>query len=207
MLAVALLVGLSALFWFVMFSPWIATPLNFWLVMFIATGLLGGLGLALRRKRLAELYFFKPRFVAIGIVAGAALYAVFFVGEILSTTLFDFARPEISKVYDTRELASPLVIGGLLMFWIGPAEEIFWRGLVQARLAENYGAVVGYLIASFLYAAIHIFAINFMLLMASLLCGLFWGALFLKYKSVWPGIISHALWDVAIFVVFPMQQT
>jgi uncharacterized protein len=207
MLAVVLLVGLSSLFWFVMFSPWIALPLNFWLLMFVATGLLGGLGLALQRKKLAELYFFKPRFVAVGIIAAAALYAIFFVGEVLSTSLFDFAKPEISRVYDTRELASPLVIGALLAFWVGPAEEIFWRGLVQQRLAENYGAVLGYLTASFLYAAIHIFALNFMLLMASLICGLFWGALFMKYKSVWPGVISHALWDVAIFVIFPLWRT
>jgi len=206
MLSVALLVGISALFWFVMFSPWITFPINFWLLMFIATGLLGGLGLALQRKQFTELYFFKPRFVVIGIVAAAALYAIFFVGEVLSTRFFDFAKPEIIKVYDTRDLASPVVIGALLMFWIGPAEEIFWRGLVQQRLVENCGAVIGYLTASFLYAAIHIFALNFMLLMASLICGLFWGALFLKYKSVWPGIISHALWDVAIFVVFPIRQ-
>jgi membrane protease YdiL (CAAX protease family) len=92
------------------------------------------------------------------------------------------------------------------MFWIGPAEEIFWRGLVQHELAAKYGAVFGYFVSSLLYAGIHIFALNFMLLMASLICGLFWGALFLKYKSVWPGIISHALWDVAIFVVFPMTN-
>jgi membrane protease YdiL (CAAX protease family) len=206
MLAVIFLVGLSALFWFAMFSPWIGLPLNFWLLMFISTGLLGGLGLALQRTKLAELYFFKPRFIAVGIMAAAALYGIFFVGEIMSTALFDFAKPEISKVYDTRALASPPVIGGLLLFWVGPAEEIFWRGLVQQRLAESYGARIGYLTASFLYAAIHIFSLNFMLLMASLICGLFWGALFLKYKSVWPGVISHALWDVAIFVVFPIQQ-
>ncbi|MGO9118152.1 MAG: lysostaphin resistance A-like protein [Desulfomonilaceae bacterium] len=203
---VIFLVGMSGLFWFVMFSPWIASPINFWFLMFVATGLLGGFGIALQRKKLAELYFFKPQFVAIGTVAGASLYAIFFAGEILSTMLFDFAGAEISKVYTTRQMASPLVIGALLMFWIGPAEEIFWRGFVQQEFAANYGAVFGYFVSSLLYAGIHVFALNFMLLMASLICGLFWGALFLKYKSVWPGIISHALWDVAIFVVFPMSK-
>jgi uncharacterized protein len=199
-------VAISGLFWFVMFSPWMVSPINFWLLMFIATGLLGGFGIALQRKKLTELYFFKPQFIFIGIVAGVALYAIFFMGEILAARLFDFARPEISKVYDTRQLASPVVIGALLMFWIGPAEEIFWRGFVQHEFAAKYGAVSGYFVSSLLYAGIHVFALNAMLLIASLICGFFWGALFLKYKSVWPGIISHALWDVAIFVVFPMTN-
>jgi membrane protease YdiL (CAAX protease family) len=30
--------------------------------------------------------------------------------------------------------------------------------------------------------------------------------MFLRYRSVWPGLISHALWDVAAFVLFPFSQ-
>jgi membrane protease YdiL (CAAX protease family) len=43
-----------------------------------------------------------------------------------------------------------------------------------------------------------------MLFLAALICGLFWGALFKRYRSVWPVLISHALWDVAIFLLFPI---
>jgi membrane protease YdiL (CAAX protease family) len=60
---------------------------------------------------------------------------------------------------------------------VGPAEEIFWRGFVQERFCGRYGRAVGYLIASLVYAAIHVFGFNFMLFMASLICGLFWGAM------------------------------
>jgi membrane protease YdiL (CAAX protease family) len=44
------------------------------------------------------------------------------------------------------------------------------------------------------------------LLAAAALCGLFWGAMLLRYRSVWPGLISHALWDVAAFVLFPFHH-
>ncbi len=205
MSAVVRLCALAAFFWFVMFSPWTAPRLNFWLVMAAATAVLSAAGLWLQRERLREIYAFRPSHVLIGILSALVLYAVFQAGNAVSTQILQFAKPEIAGIYSTRAQASPLVIGLLLLFWIGPAEEIFWRGFVQERLYGRFGRVGGYLAASLIYAAIHVFGFNFMLFMASLICGLFWGALYLKYRSVWPGLISHAVWDVLIFVVIPVQ--
>lgn len=205
MTSVVLLCALAAFFWFVMFSPWTAPRLNFWLVMAAATAVLSAAGLLLQRGRLREIYAFRPSHVLIGLASALILYAVFWVGNLVSTQIFPFARPEIAGIYSTRAQASPLVVGLLLLLWVGPAEEIFWRGFVQERLYARYGTTGGYLVASLVYAAIHVFAFNFMLFMASLICGLFWGAMYLKYRSVWPGLISHAVWDVLIFVVIPVQ--
>ena len=36
------------------------------------------------------------------------------------------------------------------------------------------------------------------------LCGLFWGLLYMRTRSVWPGLVSHALWDLVIFVLAPV---
>ena len=196
---------MATIFWFVLFSPWTAPHLNFWLVMAMATAVLAGWGLWLQRDRLREIYFFKPTHAAIGLVSALILYAIFWVGNAVSTQLFHFAKPEIAGIYSTRVQASPLTIGVLLLFWVGPAEEIFWRGFVQERLYSRYGSTGGYLVASIVYAAIHIFGFNFMLFMASLICGLFWGGMYVRYRSVWPGLISHAVWDVMIFVVIPVQ--
>ena len=205
MIAVSWLCALATFFWFVMFSPWTAPRLNFWLVMAVATAVLAGSGLWLQRRRLDDIYSFKPLHIAIGFASAILLYAIFWVGNALSTQLFHFARPEIAGIYSTRAQASPLAIGLLLFFWVGPAEEIFWRGFVQERLYGRYGRTGGYLIASVIYAAIHVFGFNFMLFMASLICGLFWGAMYVRYRSVWPGLISHSVWDVLIFVVIPVQ--
>lgn len=205
MKSVAWLCVLATFFWFVMFSPWTAPRLNFWLVMAVTTAVLSAAGLWLQKDRLREIYAFKPSHVLLGLASALILYAVFWVGNLVSTQIFHFARPEIAGIYSTREQASPLVIGLLLLFWVGPAEEIFWRGFVQERLCGRYGRTGGYLAASLVYAAIHVFGFNFMLFMASLICGLFWGAMYLRYRSVWPGLISHAVWDVLIFVVMPVQ--
>jgi uncharacterized protein len=205
MTAVVSLCALATFFWFVMFSPWTSPYLNFWLVMAVATAVLAGMGIRLQKDRLREIYSFRPSHLVIGLTSAAILYAIFWVGNIVSSQLFHFARPEIAGIYSTRAQASPLTIGFLLLLWVGPAEEIFWRGFVQERLYGRYGRTGGYLVASMVYAAIHVFGFNFMLFMASLICGLFWGAMYLRYRSVWPGLISHAVWDVFIFVIIPVQ--
>jgi len=205
MTAVIWLCALATLFWFVLFSPWTAPRLNFWLVMAMATAVLAGSGLWLQKERLREIYGFKPVHIAIGLASAIVLYAIFWVGNALSTQWFHFARPEIAGIYSTRAQASPIAIGLLLLFWVGPAEEIFWRGFVQERLCGRYGRLGGYMAASIVYAAIHVFGFNFMLFMASLICGFFWGAMYLRYRSVWPGLVSHAVWDVMIFVIIPVQ--
>lgn len=204
MTPVVRLCALAAFFWFVLFSPWTAPRIHFWLVMAAATAVLSAAGLWLQRERLREIYAFRPAHVPIGLLSALLLYLVFWAGNAVSTQIFHFARPEIADIYSTRAQASPLVIGLLLLLWVGPAEEIFWRGFVQERLYAKYGRAGGYIVASLVYAGIHVFGFNVMLFMASLICGLFWGAMYLKYRSVWPGLISHSVWDVLIFVMFPL---
>jgi membrane protease YdiL (CAAX protease family) len=195
---------LAGLFWFIIFSPWTFGRLNFWAEMVMATGVLAGAALFLGRKDLPSVYRFRRSHLVIGIGSAAVLYLVFLIGDAISTQIFSFAKPEVSSIYRSREQASSLIIGILLFLWIGPAEEVFWRGFIQHRLSKRFGEIRGYLVSSLIYAGVHIWAFNLMLFLAALICGLFWGALFKRYRSVWPGLISHALWDVAIFVLFPV---
>lgn len=152
-----------------------------------------------------EAFAFKLSHIWIGLIAAAVLYGVFFVGDRISSTLFDFAKPQVAGIYSTKTQAPPWVIGALLLFWIGPAEEIFWRGYVQRRFSAKLGEWKGLIVATLIYALIHIWSFNFMLVMAALICGVFWALMYRHYKSVWPGIISHAVWDLVIFVLLPIQ--
>ena len=205
MKAVTLLGALAAAFWFSMFSPWTAGLVNFWAVMLAATALLAGSALALDRGRLRDLYAFRPVHLLIGVCSAVVLYVVFYAGDLVASRLFDFARPEVGRIYGTREQAPALFIALALLLWIGPAEEVFWRGFVQNRLSERFGTVWGWLAASLAYTLVHVWSFNPMLLVAAAVCGLFWGAVFARCKSVWPGLVSHALWDVTIFVMLPIQ--
>ena len=48
-------------------------------------------------------------------------------------------------------------------------------------------------------------ALNFMLLVAAAICGLFWGLIYQRERSLVPVIISHSLWDLIIFVLYPLS--
>ena len=195
----------AAVFWFLIFSPWTAGAVNFWLLMFVASGMLALGALWIGRRENTVLYAFQRRWIWIGLSSAAILYLVFFLGDSITTWLFDFAAPQISGIYGTKSQASSLLIGILLLLWIGPAEEIFWRGFAQHRLQTKFGPWKGYLLTTAVYALVHIWAFNVMLFVAALVCGLFWGWMFMKFKSVWPCLISHAVWDLTIFVLLPIR--
>jgi membrane protease YdiL (CAAX protease family) len=195
----------AAVFWFLIFSPWTAGALNFWLLMTVAGGMLALGALWIGRSDSPVLYAFQRKWIWVGLASAVVLYLVFFLGDKITTWMFDFAAPEITNIYGTKSQASPLLIGSLLLLWIGPAEEIFWRGFAQHRLQVKFGPWKGYLLATAVYALVHIWAFNVMLFTAALVCGMFWGWMFMKFKSVWPGLISHAVWDLTIFVLLPIR--
>ena len=97
-----------------------------------------------------------------------------------------------------------VLIGLLLAFFMGPAEEIYWHGFVQRRLVGRFGVMAGVLGTAAVYALVHVASLNPMLILAAGVCGLFWGILYQREQSLIPLIISHSLWDVMIFVWFPM---
>jgi hypothetical protein len=201
-----ILVILALLFWLEMF---VLKNYNFWIEMVIASGFLALVSAYINRRGGSEinyrLYYFRPSYLLAGIVSAALLYIIFYGGDKLSALIFDFADKQISGIYGNKSLLDIEIIGALLFFIIGPAEEIFWRGFVQDSLAQKFGDNTGWIIASVVYAGVHLVALNLMLFAAALICGLFWGYVFKRFKSLWPGIISHALWDLTIFVLLPIR--
>lgn len=202
---IVITISLAVLFWFIMFSPWTAHLVNFWVTMLIATSVLITLSLIWGKEDLKELYTFKAKHIAIGLISALILYLVFYAGNFFSQLLFDFSKQQISNIYSTKSQANNVFIGFALLLWIGPAEEIFWRGFVQHKLSLRYGGLKSFFITTAIYALVHIWSFNFMLIMAALICGLFWGWMFYKYKAVIPIIISHAVWDAFIFTVMPIN--
>ena len=196
---------IAAVFWFIMFSPWTKDSVNFWIMMTVAASTLIVFSLTAAKDYIKSYFAVKGKLIVIGLVSAAVLYLIFFVGNYISSLLFDFSRNQIENIYSTKEQADKIHIAAALLFIIGPAEEIFWRGFIQHSFAEKYGDTKAFIIATLIYALVHLWSFNFMLIMAALICGLFWGWIFLKFKSLVPVIISHAVWDVAIFVIIPIS--
>jgi membrane protease YdiL (CAAX protease family) len=196
---------IAAVFWFVIFSPWTAGWMNFWAQIMLATGLLAASAVYLNQEHYARIFKFRIMQAVLGVLSAVVLYGIFYLGNWFGTAILDFASSQVANIYANKAQAPPALIATVLVVWIGPAEEIFWRGYIQKSIADRWGSWTGYILASLIYALVHIWAFNFMLVMAALVAGLFWGLLFVRTGSLWPGIISHALWDVAIFILWPIQ--
>ena len=126
-------------------------------------------------------------------------------GKEFSTLLFPFASKQISNVYFNKAQLDVRAIGFLLFFIMGPAEEIYWHGFVQRIFGERFGPLAGIVLTTVVYSLVHVVALNLMLLVAASVCGLFWGWLYQREQSLIPVILSHSIWDVIIFVIFPLS--
>ncbi len=141
--------------------------------------------------------------IGLGLLAAVGLYAVFFAGNILARRILPSAGAGISQVYGFKTGASPLRVIFLMALVIGPGEELFWRGYLQRNFQDRCGGFGGFLLATALYTLVHAGSGNPMLVLAAAVCGLFWGYLYLRTKSVLLVLISHTVWDLAVFILFP----
>ena len=200
-----LLVLLAFLLWTLMFSPWTAPFLPFWWMMTVSASLLTFLSSLVAPGWWRRVHWSASN-VAMGIGIAIVLWCVFWVGDKVSAWLFDFARPQVNLIYGMKTGERPWLISTLLLCLIGPAEEIFWRGYVQEKFSLRYSPNVGFLLATACYTLVHVASFNFMLIMASMVCGLAWGGLYRFFPQRFSAILlSHALWDAAVFVWFPIE--
>ena len=143
--------------------------------------------------------------VLIGTALAALLWGFFWVGDRLSSLMFDFARPQVDMIYGMKAGENPLMLTLLMLFIIGPAEEIFWRGYIQKNLSAKWNPNVGFIVATLIYSLVHVSKFNFMLIMAAAVAGFVWGLAYRFFpERLGAIIISHALWDCAVFIWFPI---
>ena len=174
---------------------------RFWSRMTATGAVLGGLALAsnprLRRTHVGA------REVALGLASAAALYGTFKLGDRFARRFVPGGDAQIRDIYSLRELAPRAETAARLVTIVGPAEELFWRGLVQEALMRRYGRWTGAAMAAAAYSAVHVTTGNFTLMGAAGVAGVHWCALYAAGVPIGALIVSHCAWDVWIFLVQP----
>jgi membrane protease YdiL (CAAX protease family) len=177
---------------------------RFWSSM-TATGItLGGLAL-IANPRLRRAKIGLPEIV-LGACSAAVLYATFKLGDRFARRYVPGGADQISDIYSLRELAPQVETAARLVTVIGPAEELFWRGLVQEALMRRYGRWTGAALASVAYSAVHITTGNFTLMGAAGVAGAHWSVLYAAGVPLGALVVSHCIWDVWIFLVQPTGE-
>lgn len=199
-----LAICIAAVLWFVMFSPWTAPHVNFWVMMTFS-----GLTLTTYSTWASPGWWKDIRLdlsnILLGVALAAVLWGVFWVGDKLSSLMFDFARPQVDMIYGMKEGENPWVLTALMLFIIGPAEEIFWRGYLQKSFSKKWNPNIGFIVTTLMYSLVHVSKFNFMLIMAAAVAGFVWGLAYRFYPEKFGAILlSHALWDCAVFIWFPI---
>jgi len=194
-------VALAFVLWFITF----ALPFgSFWIKISFSAALLAGISLFLQPPR-SEDFPLDSKTLLIGLASAAVLYLVFWIGRFVSLQLFNFAGAQIGSIYHKGDGTPAWAIMLMLFCITGPSEELFWRGFLQRQLMERFGRWAGCAIATAIYAAVHISSMNFMLVGAAAVAGAFWGLMYARLGKLTPLILSHSVWSMVIFAVFPMR--
>ena len=192
---------LASALWFITFY---LTWSIFWIKISASAATLALLSIWLQPDP-REYFKFNGRAIILGLLSAAVLYLIFWTGKAVSAVILPFAGHQIGGIYDKGAGTSMWVIALLLFFITGPAEELYWRGYLQKNLMVRFGRWQGWLLATVIYAAVHIWSFNFMLIGAAFVAGAFWGAMYWYLRDLAPVIISHSVWSAVIFAVLPMS--
>jgi membrane protease YdiL (CAAX protease family) len=164
---------------------------------------LGGMGVAaiLARPPVAASEVGTGVAFAVGAASGLALYVGTRVFVWAASHWQPFRRDVAEKYAEASEisLAESLLLSLVVMV---PAEELFWRGLVQGRAAESLAAGaaagvawVGYLVANLPSRSLPIVA-------GAVVGGALWGALAWWSGGVLASLASHILWT-GLMLAYP----
>jgi uncharacterized protein len=144
-----------------------------------------------------------PKYLLYGITSGLLFYGICNLGSFMLDFLSITVKDDISRLYKSF---APSMFWHYLTFMliVVPGEEIFWRGFILKRLAKNIGIRGGLFLSAILYASLNVYSGEWLLVFATLLAGIFWGILYLWKRSLPMVIVSHLIFDLFIFILFPL---
>lgn len=143
-------------------------------------------------------------YFSVGIASGLGLFGLFWLGSSLIDLLNLPFSSQISRLYSRF---SPEIFWQylVLVLIIAPGEEIFWRGFIQKRLNKHFSVKMSIGLSVFLYASVHLYSGESILVIAAIIAGLAWSILYAWKRSLPLVIVSHIVFDLLLFVFIPLH--
>ena len=148
---------------------------------------------------------FRSTSVILGVASAALLYLVFLLGNAIAPIIVHEAPSQVGGIYGLGTGTNRILVALLLLFITGPGEEIFWRGFLQSRMQDRWGTYRATLPRPPSTPVSTSFPATSILVLAALVAGAFWGALYLWRRDMALLIVSHSLWSAVIFAVAPVR--
>ena len=143
--------------------------------------------------------------IAIGAATAVLLYGIFFLGNlaVMNLNLPGIQATNEQTIYGLfSNVPLPLLVIVLALDAIG--FEYYFRGNLQQQFSNKIGVGAVFLVAV-IDAAIHISTLNPLFPATVIIADSVWGLNYYFTKDLYSNIVSHFVWDLLIFVVFPIH--
>jgi membrane protease YdiL (CAAX protease family) len=136
-----------------------------------------------------------------GVASGLVLYAGTRVFVAVAGRWEPFHRHVVEKYQEAAEvsLGEALALSLLIMV---PAEEVFWRGLFQARLDQSLPALAAGVWTWLAYVGVNLASWSLPIIAAAVVGGALWAGLAVWSGGMLASISSHMLWT-GLMLAFP----
>ena len=146
-----------------------------------------------------------------GLLSGGIITAIIWGAYLLLGSMFLKEGQLDAKMADIG-LDSPLIYWAGAAYWIcvnSVLEEYVWRWFVTRQCEALFKPMVAVIVSALCFTAHHVIALStFMPPIATAVCsagifigGALWSWMYVKYESIWPGYLSHAIVDLAVFAL------
>jgi uncharacterized protein len=174
--------------------------------VFLATFCMIGVTAWLTRIR----NLFNPKIwsLAIGVLSAFLLYGVFYGGNVMIEKLKPFGIQQTSEGAIYSLISSHAIELQIIILALDAVGfELYFRGTLQKRLALSLGnkALLGVFLAAFIDSAFHLISFNLLWVITTFIADSVWGLTYFYTKDLSSSIVSHFVWDVAIFVIAPIK--
>jgi membrane protease YdiL (CAAX protease family) len=172
------------------------------LVVLLIAASIGMLVVSLTRTpRHQDLLVVHQGIIVLGVTSGTALWLLFValapltrrVGPLETGALKIFAR------FDVHGVAAMTIL-----FVVAVASELFWRGFVQGRLADEFGDRRAYRLTLVAVLVAHLPTYNLAVMAAAVVTGVVWGWIRLRSGSIVPSTLSHIIWLWLMYLAYPI---
>jgi len=140
--------------------------------------------------------------MAVGAVSGVVLYLATRVFVAIASRYAPFRRATV----DIYAEAQPIAIGAAIVLSVAvmvPAEELFWRGLVQAGLDDLWGPAAAAAITWLAYIAVNVPSRSLPIVLGAAVGGAVWAALASWSGGMLASLASHILWTGLMLALPP----
>jgi membrane protease YdiL (CAAX protease family) len=147
-----------------------------------------------------------PTAAAVGVGSGLVFYAATRVFVATVRGPWPAFERHASALYGARRglpLWAAVLLGGVVVV---TGEELFWRGFVQAHLADAQGDITGALWTFAAFVGVNVASANLAIIAAAIVGGALWTALALWSGGVLASLLCHGVWTV-LMTAFPATVT